>query len=344
MKKLITLLALSLSLSSFAQHRLKVPAGVYNLRSLKLAKTNHLIILGSYRSQIDSEIKRLATGIEYETSRKAPKIALSSYDRLMVDLIVKRIFVTELEKQLKPVDLDKDYKAEKPKKIFKTENIKIDLAKQIGVHLDQVLGEEHSIGHHFLEEFKHHLVVDTVKHVGKETFKAIGSGLLAKIVIQGVSGAAVKSAVISMGSEIFVSAGTATILGILTFPLHAYRLPPESVWTNILEEHPELILNPEWMRYAGSSDDPWWSHAYAILRRTERMEESLDKFLKKEEKEFKSRVVAIYKMKDLPSEPKVGKGEELQLEYYYTRQAVDNTRVYRPIVLIDVVPFWVQKR
>lgn len=341
MKKFITLLALSLSLSAFAQHRLKVPEGVINLRSLKLAKTNHMIILGSYRSQIDSEIKRLANGIEIESSR-APKMAINAYDRLMVDLIIKRIFVTELENQLRPVDLDKDYKVEKPKKIFNTENIKIDLAKQIGIHLDEVLGEDHNLGVHFLEEFKHHLIVDTVKHVGLETFKAVGSGLLAKMVIQGVSGAAVKSAVISMGSEIFVSAGTATILGILTFPLHAYRLPPETVWTDILDEHPELILNPEWMRYAGSSDDPWWSHSYAILRRTEHVEKALDKFLKTEEKEFKSRVVNIYKIKDLPKEVK--KTDELDWKFQDSRQAIDNTYVYVPKVFIDPVPFWAEKR
>ncbi len=340
MKAFITILALSFSFASFAQHRLKVPEGVYNLRSLKLAKSNHLIILGSYRSQIDSEIKRLATGIEYETGRKAPKLALRAYDNLMVDLLVKRIFVSELEKQLKPIDLDRDYKVEKPKKIFNTENIKIDLAKQVGIHLDQVLGDDHNLGHHFLEEFKHHLIVDTVKHVAKDTFKAIGSGLLSKIVVQGVSGAAVKSALISMGSEVFVSAGTATILSILTFPLHAYRLPPETIWTDILEEHPELILNPEWMRYAGSSDDPWWTHAYSILRRTERMEKALDTFIKKEEKEFKSRVTQISKFKELPS---TSKAEELRPEFY-TKQPVDNTRVYRPVILIDPVPFWAQKR
>lgn len=341
MKKLITLLALSLSFSSFAQHRLKVPEGQINLRSLKLAKENHLIILASYRSQIDSEIKRLANGIEYESSRKAPKLAIQAYDRLMVDLIVKRIFVTELEKQLRPVDLDKDYKVEKPKKIFNTEAIKIDLDKQIGIHLDSVLGADHSIGHHFLEEFKHHLIVDTVKHVAVDTFKAIGNGLLTKIALNGIKGAAVRSAVISMGSEIFVSAGTATILGILTFPLHAYRLPPEHVWTNILEEHPELILNPEWMRYAGSSDDPWWSHAYAILRRTDRMEERLEKFLKNEEKEFKTRVTAIYKIQNIPEKKETQRND---WRYVDTRAKVDNTYVHRNYIIQDVVPFWAQKR
>jgi len=340
MKTIIALLALSLSLSSFAQHRFKVNEGQLNLRSLKFAKTNHLIILGAYRSQIDSEIKRLATGIKIETSRKAPKFALSSYDRLMVDLIVKRIFVTELENQLRPVDLDRDYKVEKPKNIFNTDAIKINLEKQIGVHLDQVLGKEHNLGVHFLEEFKHHLIVDTLKHIAVHTYKSIGSGLLAKIVMNGVTGAALKSAVISMGSEVFVSAGTATILSILTFPLHAYRLPPENVWTDILEEHPELILNPEWMRYAGSSDDPWWSHAYAILRRTEEMEKSLNKFLKSEEKEFKSSVTRIYNIKDI---------SKLDLEekddfFYNCRPVVDNTRVCRPILIQDVVPYWAVKR
>lgn len=342
MEKLIALLVLTLSFSSFAQNRFKVPAGQLNLRSLKLAKTNHLIILNSYRSQIDSEIKRLAKGIEYESSRKAPKLALKSYDRLMVDLIVKRIFVTELEKQLIPVDLDKDYKVEKPKKIFNTDAIKIDLSKQVNIQLDQVLGNDQNIGYYFLKDFKGRLIRETISTVAVQTYKAIGSGLLAKIVVSGVSSAALKSAVISLGSEVFVSAGTGTILTILTFPLHAYRLPPETVWTDILEEHQELILNPEWMRYAGSSDDPWWSHAYAILRRTEQMEKRLSTFLKKEENEFKSRVVAIYKIKDIPKEPKASKGEELRLEQYY-KQPVDNTRVYRPIILIDEVPFWAKK-
>jgi hypothetical protein len=180
-----------------------------------------------------------------------------------------------------------------------------------------------------------------VKDVAIHTYKAIGSGLLAKIVLKGVSGTAVKSAVISLGSEVFVSAGTATILSILTFPLHAYRLPPEHVWTNILEEHPELILNPEWMRYAGSSDDPWWSHAYAILRRTDRMEERLEKFLNKEEIVFKSKVTAIYKIHDLPAKTETPKKD---YRFVDTRPAVDGTYVHRNYIIRDIVPFWAIKR
>lgn len=341
MKTLITLLALSFSISGFAQNRLKVPAGVNNIRSLKLAKENHLIILSSYRSQIDSEIKRLATGIEYESSRKISKIALSSYDRMMVDLIVKRIFVTELEKQLKPVDLDKEYNVEKPKKIFNTDAIQIDLAKQVGIHLESVVGKDNSITHHFISDFKSRLIKETISEVAVRTYKAIGTGLLAKIVTNGISGAAMKSAVLSLGSEVFVSASTGALLTIFTFPLHAYRLPPETVWTDILEDHPELILNPEWMKHAGSSDDPWWSHAYAILRRTSRMEEALDKFLKKEEKEFKSRATAIYKIQNMPEKKETSKTD---WRFENPKPAVDGTYVHRTYIIQDVVPFWAIKR
>lgn len=337
--KLITLILLLFSISTHAQIRFKVPSDKSVIKSLKTTKENHLIILKAYRSQIDSEIKRLAHGIDYETDAGAPKIALRSYDRLMIDLLVKRIFVSELEKQLQSVDLDLHYAKDRKKLVFNSENIKIDLSKQIGIHLDQVLSKDNTIAHYALKDFKKRLIEDTLKTVAVKTYKAIGSGLLAKIVVEGVSSAALKSAFMSLGSEVFVKAGTGTLLTILTLPLHGYRLPPEDVWTDILEDHPELILNPEWMKYAGSTDDPWYSHGYALLRRTERMEKTLSKFLKKEESEFKSRVVSIYKLKDLPKET-----PKKEISNGHHKPAIDNTYVHRPVLIHDIVPFWAIKR
>lgn len=295
------------------------------------------MILRTYRDQIDSEISRLLTGIEYESGRKTNSFKIRSYERLLINLLVKRIFASELEKQLKPLDLDQHVKTRKP--VFNTDAIKVDLEKNIGVHLDSVANKE-NLGHFFIKDLKSRLIRETITNVAVRTYKAIGAGLLTKIITNGVTSAALKTAVLSIGSEVFVSAGTASILTILTLPLQAYRLPPETVWTDILKKHPELIINPEWMKYAGSQDSPWFSHSYAILRRTQHMEKALQAFLNKEENEFRSSVISIHK---IPNEfKKEETGRYNRHEDY--RAAVDGTYVHRRIIIQDHLPFWAEKR
>lgn len=336
--KLLLLSALLLSsVSVHAQGIFKVPKDTSVSRSLKNTKHNHLIILSKFRSQIDSEINRLVHGIEYESARKESALQIRPYQRLLVSLLVKRIFVQSLESQLKAVDLDLYGYSKPPKKVFNTENIKVNLEKEMSIHLDAVMNKK-NIGHYFLEDLKASLIRYTLKTVAVKTYQSVGSGLLARIVTSGVSQAAFKSTLLSMGSQIFVSAGTASLLSILTFPLHAYRAPPESIWTDILEKNPELILNPEWMRYAGSSDDPWFTHNYAIIRRTEQMERALKKFLQSEENSFMKSVTAISKIKEFKLEPKKPSYDE------YPRQAVDGTYVHRNIVIMDFAPFWALKK
>lgn len=304
---------------------------------MKDNKHNHLIILTKYRSQIDSEIKRLVAGLEYESSRKESALQIPHYRKLLMSLIVKRIFVQSLESQLKAVDLDKVVRTSPRVNVFNTDAIKIDLEKEMSIHLDQVLDEK-NIGHYFLKDLKTNLIKETVKTVAVKTYQSIGSGLLAKIVTNGISQAALKSTVLSLGSKIFVSAGTTSLLSLLTFPLHAYRLPPETIWTDILEENPELILNPEWMRYAGSSDDPWFTHDYAVQRRTKNMERSLKKFLQIEENSFQKSVMGISKIKEFKLQQKEPKYDD------HLRAKQDGTYVHKNYIILDFPPFWAAKR
>lgn len=336
MKFITTILLFSLSISSFAQANFKVPKDTGRIRSLKDTKENHLLILKTYKSQIDSELSRLLNGIEYESSKKGNTLEIRSYENLLVRLLIKRIFASELEKQLKAVDLDAVYAKYPPKLVFNTDKIKIDLSSQLNIHLDSVAKKDNTLGHYFISDLKSRLVKETIFKVAGATYKAIGTGLLTKLVTGGVSAAALKTAVLSMGSEIFVSAGTGAILSVLTLPLHAYRLPPEQIWLDILEEHPELLINPEWMRYAGSTDDPWFTHGYTIIRETKRMNKALSKLLNKEEAEFKKSVITISKLGQ--------KKEESKQDSNPYRVAVDNTYVHRPIILQDYVPFWATKR
>lgn len=335
MKNFIALFILVFATSALAQIKFINP-DTLNLKSLKSTKENHLLILRTYRKQIDSEVRRLVSGIEYETNGKAPKLRLSSYKNLLVQLLIKRIFLSELEKQLIPIDIDKYIRQPQPRKpLFNTDSISLNLENELGIHLDSIVKKE-SVGHYFLNDLKKNLIKNTLTTFAKKTYQSIGSGLLTKIIANGVTSAALKSTVMSMGSKIFVSAGTATVLSILTMPLQSYRLPPETIWTDILHKNPELIINPDWMKYAKTSDDPWWSHAYAILRRTKQMERAFNTLMSSEEAEFQAQVRNIAKITEFK------KTEEYRYNPYAPK--VDNTYVKKPLILDEPAPFWAMKK
>lgn len=336
MKQLVCSILLVFSFSIQAQNFI-ITKNMKYPRDMKTNKHNHLIILAKYRSQIDSEIKRLVSGLEYESPRKESALQIPYYQKLLVNLLIKRIFVQSLESQLIATDLNKIIYNDQRKKVFNTEDIRIDLAKELNIHLDQVVDKK-NIGHYFMKDLKTNLINETVKTVAVKTYQSVGSGLLAKIVTTGVTQAALKSTLISLGSKIFVSAGTSSLLSLLTFPLHGYRLPPETIWTDILEKNPELILNPEWMRYAGSGDDPWSTHDYAVQRRTDNIRRALKKFIQNEESSFQSSVISISKIKALKPEPKGPKQDD------FMRAKVDGTYVHKHYIIMDFAPFWAAKR
>ena len=176
------------------------------------------MILNTYRSQIDSEIGRLLEGIEYESKYEYRAKFMRSY---LIDLTIKRIFVTNLIKQLRPLDLDE---VKPPRKVF-SEDLKVDLQKEIGLHLNQVAQVE-NFSDIALKQIKYQVTKEVLKSTALHAYKAIGAGLLTRIAVSGVSSAALKSAVLSIGSEAFVSAGALTLVNLLTLPLHGYRLPP----------------------------------------------------------------------------------------------------------------------
>ena len=334
MKSLLILLTLAVSQPIYAQKHFKVPADDRRISSLKNTFDNHKVILKTYKSLLDSQIKRLVTGIEYESLLKDNKHKIRPYEKLLVNILIKKAFIQNLESQLNKVNPD----TFKRGTLFNTENIKIDLTKEIEANLKKL--PQKDFGHYFIEDLKGRLVRETLSTVAVSTYQAVGSGLLTKVIANGVGQAALKGALISMGSEIFVSVGRGSILTLLTFPLHGYRAPPESIWSDILDKNPELIINPEWMKYAGCKDDPWFTHGYALLRNTQRMEKAFNKFLANEEKDFQSRVTNISNLKKI----EIPKVESKPSRYDLPVMAVDGTYVHRNIYIEKLPPFWAQKK
>ena len=330
---MISILLTSLTLS--AQNRFHVPTDKSLIRNYKNTQDNHLIILRTYHNQIESEIRRLIEGIEYESSSNniSKVTALKKY---FSELVIKNILIGQLEKQLLSINLDTHLKQNRIKPVFNTDQLSIDLQKEINIQLKS-LHQNGLLSEFLLEELKDEIIKETLKATGKIVFSSIGSGLLTKIVTQGVSTAALKSAVISIGSEAFIKAGQGMIITILTLPLHAYRLPPEHVWTDILKKNPEIIINPEWMKYAGSNDDPWLSHGYALLRRTKIMEDRLTDLLDKEEHDFLNQIQTICKIGQVS-------GSKDPLRSRNNVAVADATYVYRHKPYLPSVPFWALKK
>lgn len=325
MKNLIFILTLVFSFSSFAQIRFSVPEDKSRLKDLKNLKKNHLLILSSYQKQIDHQLLRLAKGIDYESNGLNHE-KLKPLKTYFSELLTKRILVEELIKQLKNVDLDTLFKQNPDQLVFNTENIQLDLNFEIRRHANEILSHENYLSYN-LEAFKDEILDEILKESAKKTFKALGNRLMSRILVSTLTKSALKTALINFGSKVFIEAGITTLVKALTFPLHAYRYTAEDYWLNILEDHPEFILNPDWMRYVGTQDHPWYAHAYAIIRKTNRMEEIFNKFLKLEEQEFQAEILEIYTSKN---------------KYFVDRYQIqrDNTYYEQKTTHPKELPFW----
>jgi hypothetical protein len=342
MKFSLLFLSLTLSLSAFTQtFKLQESSSRANY---DICQENHNRILNKFIAQTDSQIERMLNGLQIEFHENAPDFKINYYKEVLNELIVKRIFFAELSKQLNSQKMSQPGNPEYPSKLkfLNPDAIKIDLGSQYQKTLEQIVNAKNiKIGTDFLKEIRNDLIKETVKSMVSSRFRQIGAGIFARVVMNQTgriaTGQIVKTATLHFGSEIFVSVGTGLLLNLLTFPLHAYRLPPETEWTDLLKEHPETIIVPEWMTKAGLQDPPWMAHCNAIQRRTRYMEEALSKAIKSDEAEFKASIRDIYQMSNhAQKEPEI-------LPSSYTVPS-DNTRVYRaPVYNKSPGPLWLAK-
>ncbi len=295
------------------------------LQNLVDTKHNHLIILSMYKGQIDSEVRRIAEGIEFENSNKNLD-RVKKLNEYFLNLLLKRVFISEVENQLKASNFEQA--ALKKEMILNTEEMKIDLMKEMGEHLDSSLRAQH-IPQHVLETFKSNLIDEALKAVGKKVYKHLGKSLLKKIIISGVSNSTLNSIMMSVASEAFLEAGIGTVAHVLTLPLHGYKATPEQLWLDVIKKHPEIIVNPEWMQHAGIEENPWYVHGYALLRHSDQMEKYFYTFLQNEEREFKETIRLIYNSVKSESEKLV-----------VAETKVDNTGVYVERLIDQDLPFW----
>jgi hypothetical protein len=301
-------------------------------------KANHKVILTVYRNQLDSEIARLAVGIDQEESAKSPKIRISAYYNLLLQLTVKRIVIDEMINQMEKFNFEQFKTTEGMKKIvFNTDKINVNVKDRVGKSLEAALSKyrRNELSDHIVETIKLKLLTNTATAAGGQLLKSFGSSLVANL-----SSAALKGALLSIGTEALAGTVRGGILTLLTMPLMGGRLPPTKDWMKILDRHPELIINPEWMTKAGSQDHPWHTHCLTFLRETKQLEKVLDINLNAEESSFIKSVTTINAMKEIePFKP-----SDKKPVYEIPKTAIDNTYVKKPRIIQDWPPFWAQKR
>ena len=317
-----------------AQNYFKVPEKK-NLIEYQYCQSNQNVIYDQFLKVLDSQISRLVYGLDIEESSRTPEYKLIAYKKSLLDLIVKKIFIEELRRQFNINQLNSLFgRGVRPRqamvngKIFNLDDLKIDVHSSIQRTLSKAIRDhkKHTLPHHIIEEFKKELIKELIQEFAKSAYKAVGSGLVAKVIagtlVTELSKGLGRAALMSFGAAVIKGAVKGTILSILTAPLMGARKPPETIWRQIYTKHPELILNPEWMKEAGSPDHPWMTHCASFLRHSEGLEKALTIILKNEESEFLRNMTEINEMRD----PEEVRQEELY-RYQFRVTPRDNTYV-----------------
>lgn len=341
MKHFITTLALTISFAASAQtFKIQQDTG---RADFDICQTNHQRILNKFITVSESQASRLINGIFHETDRGAPAFKIDAYKRVLADVLLKRIVYSELSKQLNAQKFSTYFskKENYNKEIMSTEKIQVNIESQIPGLLKNIsVKQQLNLDDSELQGLSNYLLNKVIKEEAIKHAKTLGKKIITSIIVVQGGKLVLKSFTLSLGTKILTSAGTAILLDILTMPLKGGRLPPETLWTDLLNEYPSLIIMPEMMKHGGIHDHPWMSHCNAIQRRTKTMEKLLSEALNIDENEFISRVTSIYEMDD-----ELGKVEKKPLfDYRPEPMPRDNTYV-KPVVIHPRLkgPIWVHK-
>jgi hypothetical protein len=279
---------------------------------------DHREILEEYEEQISSESLRILNGIRYEKENQTPQTAVRAYEQLAGKIFIKKMLAQNLVDQINSA-IQRLNATKSPQVLFSsreiltTENIQLDRRLKLNQALDELT-------HEYIKE----LMIETGLDLGKGIYHAVSGNIL-----KGITAASIGKASLSFGVHAIKGAGITFLLNLLTKPLKGARLPPETIWVEILEKNPELILNPEWMKEAGSPDAPWMTHCLALERKRTHIFEALETLVSNEENLFKSEVSKI----NASTKP-------VQIK---TAAPADQTAVYNPIrsqLNQSEIPFW----
>lgn len=343
MKKVLTLLIAALSTQVMGQ-TFKLTDG--SRAELSVCQHNHNIILDQYINQMTSQGGRLIKGISIEHKTSKSEYKLKMYRSLLTDLVLRRIIYSELKNQLNRQTLKSffDVKANYNKDFLNVDAIQVDLGAELSTHVEEIqhIGRI-NVAKDLIKNQYDNMLNEALTRISSKRYQKVGVGIYSRIAGKTAGKIAtnqvLKRATLSLGSKLFISASKGLVIDLLTMPLKGSRLPPETLWTDLLEEYPELIIVPEWMKRGGIGDHAWGAHCSAIQRRTDHMEDILAKNKKLEESNFIKRVTLIHNLEE--ELPRIDEEEKEDYRSDYRPVAIDNTYVHRPMLSgVATTPNW----
>lgn len=333
MNKIISLLSVILSFQVMAQTFKLTDDSRANLN---VCQYNHNVILDKFINQMNSQGSRLIQGISVEKRAGTSNYKLKLYRSVLTEIVLKRIIYSKIKNQLNRQTLKSFYGLDSNyhKDYLNVDAIQVDLGAELYASLIEIkdIGKI-NIAINLIQDQYSNILNDASNILFSKRYQKVGAGLYSRIAGKSVGQIATKQilqkATLSLGSKLFISASRGMMIDLLTIPLKGSRLPPETLWTDLLEVNPELIIVPEWMRRGGIGDHPWYAHCNAIQTRTEHVEISLQKILKLEETSFMKRVTNIHNMDN--EIPNFEEESQEDLRSNYRPIAIDNTYVHRPV-------------
>ncbi len=316
----------------------------YNKMSLNECQANQNTVFKYHLEQMDSQIARLINGIQIETLNGKEEEILKLYRQYLLELLVERLSIEEMSKQLDRIHLksvvEGNYTAKVPKMVFTTENLNLDLEKNIARLIEEILTENtFNFKKFFIDELKKDVLKDLRKALLKKVYNYVQHQFISGFITHAMMSPTSQMTLVSFGSHMLHGFAKGMLIKLITMPFRGYRLTAEDAWMDILRDYPEVILNPEWMIPAELQDEVWYSQCISFHRKTKYMETDVLKVsLHNLEMNF---LGSIHYIDTYFESEEYAKEQNNQLIHYFPS---DNTRAVIPKNQVEKpLPKWVKK-
>ena len=271
-----------------------------------------------------------------EMERLDGKVSLNQF---LIRTILQYVVIKEMKKELASADLKEIAWSQntsgktRPQYAFNSKFTNLNFENYISDALDSAVSYKRSkeLPAWFVESVKENIKQEMVESLIKKSYRVVISGKViqftSKLLVRETSKKLLQTAITNSSlhlAEVLVSVGKGFAIELLMMPLKGNRLPPSTLWFDLLNDYPAMILNPEIMPYAGIQDNPWQTHCSSINRNAARMEKSIDKYLKTTNEEFRGSLDILLR---------TGSFDKNDLREIYKVEA-DNTRVSKPKTFI----------
>lgn len=281
---------------------------------------NQVTLLNLLIKDSQVQINKISIAIDEERRIYAKKAHLNLYRQSLYDTVMNQVMLIQIRDQLTKKGLYNLISASEKSKslsVLQLDKITIDLERELLATFERSLSEKTAkqIGEFSVDFLKGQIYNELLQGVLKGAYKVavtselrnqIGQYLAGEISKQVVN-KAVKTTLTAFSKNMFKSIARGIIIDMLTLPLQSFTRAPEANLVDMMEEVPELMINPEWINPAGSKVPAryeWKTHCLAMARKQKTIEWVLGKYRKSRNVEFAKELDILKDLRDFNNELK----------------------------------------